>query len=143
LAERTLDGNTGHRLASLGSRFIAQILDSMLGFVPLLAFVGLAFVLELDDIIKGWMVILGCAFIVVYLLFQDGMGRGQSWGKRMQSIAVVDQRTGEPCGYRQSLARNASMILLNVIDCIFIFGRSRQRLGDMLAKTVVVYVERK
>jgi uncharacterized RDD family membrane protein YckC len=137
-----MEGDTQHRLAGLGPRLIAQILDSVLGFMPLIVFAVLAFLLGLDDVFKGWMVILGGVFVLVYLVFQDGMGRGQSWGKRMQSIAVVDQRTGEPCRYGQSLVRNLSLIVLNVVDCVFVFGRTRQRLGDIIAKTLVVYVPR-
>ena len=132
-----------HRLASLGSRLIAQIMDSILGFVPMIVFVVAAFILGLDDVFKGWMIVLGGLFILSYLLFQDGMGRGQSWGKRMQAIAVVDEASGAPCSYRQSLIRNVSMILLNVVDAVFIFGRTRQRLGDLFAKTLVVYIDRK
>lgn len=138
-----MEGDTQHRLAGLGPRLIAQILDSILGFMPLIVFALLAVALGLDDVIKGWMIILGGVFVLVYLVFQDGMGRGQSWGKRMQSIAVVDERTGEPCKYGQSLVRNVSLIVFNLIDCVFIFRRTRQRLGDIIAKTLVVNMPRK
>jgi hypothetical protein len=45
-----------------------------------------------------------------------------------------------PCTYSASLLRNFPLLLLGIVDWIFIVGRKQQRLGDLLATTVVVRV---
>ena len=72
-----------------------------------------------------------------YLLFSDGLGEGQSFGKKLVKIAVVDQSTGAPCTYGGSLLRNL-VRMLGVFDWAFVFGERRQRLGDKAANTIVV-----
>ena len=76
---------------------------------------------------------------VLYILFADGLGEGQSIGKRLLGIRVVDSRTGAPCTYRQSFVRNIFYII-GIFDWICIFGEQRQRLGDMVARTIVIDV---
>jgi len=78
-------------------------------------------------------------FFLAYLLFADGLDKGQSYGKRVVRTAVVDASNRMPCTYWKSLLRNLP-IFLGVIDWIFIFGRTRQRLGDKLAKTIVLKI---
>jgi uncharacterized RDD family membrane protein YckC len=56
--------------------------------------------------------------------------------------AVVDAATGRPCTFGKSFLRNFLLVVLGFIDWIFIFGRRRQRLGDMAANTLVVKVGR-
>jgi uncharacterized RDD family membrane protein YckC len=48
----------------------------------------------------------GIVVAAVYLLLKDGLPRGQSLGSRLAKIAVVDQKTGAPCTFRQSFIRN-------------------------------------
>ena len=131
-----------HAIAGLGARFGGQIIDTVIAFLPLLLFSIAAYVIGLEDVFNGLILILGIAFSFFYVIFADGMSSGQSWGKSLLAIAVVDARTGEPCTYGQSFVRNFSLLVLSVIDWIFIFGASRRRLGDLIAGTVVVYVPR-
>jgi uncharacterized RDD family membrane protein YckC len=120
-------------LASRGERLAGQLIDSFLAVLVLvLSFlVGIAVP-----------ILFGAGFIVAiaYLLFCDGFGNGQSIGKRALNIAVIDRRTGKPCTFGQSFLRNLLLMFLGVIDWVCIFGRMRQRLGDMAAKTIVVRV---
>ena len=83
---------------------------------------------------------IGVFLFVVYLLFADALPNGQSVGKRILGIAVVDGRTGRPCSVAQSFTRNLLLHLLGIFDWMSIFGRTRQRLGDMLARTSVIRV---
>jgi uncharacterized RDD family membrane protein YckC len=88
---------------------------------------------------------LGLAGVLVacaYLLLADALPHGQSFGKRVLDIAVIDQRTLQPCTFPQSLLRNLLLAFLGIFDWIFIFGGMRQRLGDMAAKTIVVRLKR-
>jgi uncharacterized RDD family membrane protein YckC len=83
-------------------------------------------------------VLIGASFALLYLLFQDGMEKGQSWGKKLVNTRVIDARTAKPCTFGQSFLRNLLLVLLNWIDWVFIFGYLRQRLGDRAAHTVVI-----
>jgi uncharacterized RDD family membrane protein YckC len=129
-----------NRPADLPARFCAQLIDATIAFIPLLFFTIFSVLLEFEMVLTGSIALLGLAFVATYMLFSDGMSRGQSWGKRMLKIAVVDERTGAPCTFGQSLVRNLSLGLLSIVDVLFIFGTARRRLGDILAKTVVVRV---
>ena len=121
--------------ASRISRIGAQLVDSVIIFAPLLiaSFVGV--VSERLAIIA---LIAAVIFALGYYFFADCMRNGQSLGKRALDLAVVHAETGEPCTAGQSFVRNILLYLLGPIDWIFIFGSRHQRLGDMLAGTIVV-----
>src|SRR5450631_4468444 len=74
---------------------------------------------------------------VGYMLFSDGLGEGQSFGKKLVKIAVVDQSTGAPYTHEASLFRNM-VRMRGVFDWAFALGERRQRLGDKAANTIVV-----
>jgi uncharacterized RDD family membrane protein YckC len=120
-------------LASLEARLGAQLLDFVVTLVILL------FSLLLWNVAVP-LGSLGLGAAVAYLLLADGLPRGQSIGKRVLGIAVIDRRTHRPCTFGESFVRNLSLMVLGFFDWIFIFGRARQRLGDMMASTVVVNV---
>lgn len=124
-------------LASPVTRFAAQILDSLIAFV--LALVTLYFAGRKPIAGIAW----GLLVFMAYTLLSDALPRGQSIGKRIMKIAVVDEKTMQPCTILKSFIRNISLLFLNVFDWIFIFGPKRQRLGDIFAKTTVVNTERR
>jgi uncharacterized RDD family membrane protein YckC len=72
-----------------------------------------------------------------YLLFADAAGGGQSLGKRLLSIKVVDAQSHQPCTYWQSFVRNLCLTI-GFLDVIFILGSKSQRLGDKGAGTIVI-----
>ena len=74
-----------------------------------------------------------------YFLFSDGFPHGQSIGKKLIGISVVNMHTGKPCSYLGSFLRNGPALILGALDAVLILFRRRQRLGDLLARTVVVY----
>src|SRR5262245_10864370 len=125
-----------HRdLASLGDRFIGQVLDSL---VAILAIICGAIPNAFSETIGSITLVAGIAFAFFYILFADGFSGGQSFGKRAMKTAVVDASTGQPCTFFKSFLRNILLSLLGIIDWIFIFGKKRQRLGDMAANTIVI-----
>ena len=118
-------------LATVWQRALGRLIDSLI-FIGLLIPGGLQ--------IGSYTFLLGTPLTIlafVYLFLADGLPRGRSLGKRVAGTAVVDAKTREPCGYLQSGGRNFAMIL-GLIDTICMVQRSRQRLGDMLAGTLVV-----
>jgi uncharacterized RDD family membrane protein YckC len=108
----------------------AQLIDAF--------FAGAGVVMSLFlGIVALPLLVLGIVAAVAYLLLADGLPHGQSIGKRAINIAVIDRRTRKPCTYGQSFLRNFLLMLLGIIDWVFIFGHTRQRLGDMAADTAV------
>ncbi|MBY0409065.1 MAG: RDD family protein [Burkholderiaceae bacterium] len=119
------------QLASIGDRFTAQFLDGLVALaVGAVMYLGANAVnLPMELAFLAWF---------LYLLFCDGLPGGQSIGKKFTKSSVVHVETGQPCGYMQSCVRNFCLLILGVIDCAFIIGKQRRRLGDFLAKTRVV-----
>ena len=73
----------------------------------------------------------------------DGSHNGQGWAKKLCSIKVIDSHNGNPCTFGQSFTRRLWLYLplLNIIDILCILGVKRQRIGDKLARTLVVEQE--
>ncbi len=129
-------------LASLGDRFIAHFIDYLI-FVSGLALSVIIIVMAAngDDLFWKIVGVIGrlCLFpVIFYRLCADGLEDGQSYGKRLMKICVVDATSGKPCTFLKSLLRQIPSVLLGIIDIVFIFSQSRQRLGDTIANTIVV-----
>jgi uncharacterized RDD family membrane protein YckC len=124
----------GLPLATFGERFAGHFLDSALtcGGVALGTYIGTSL---------GVGAAPALAMFAGYLLFSDGLGDGQSFGKKMVKIAVIDKTTGRPCGYGRSFVRNIARVF-GLFDWIFMVGERRQRLGDKAANTIVVRLPR-
>jgi uncharacterized RDD family membrane protein YckC len=129
-------------LASLGDRFIAHFIDYIIFVLGLVLSITTIVMAEKDDTLFGQ--ILGfvgrlCLFpVAFYRLCADGLEDGQSYGKRLMKICVIDATSGKPCTFLKSLVRQIPPLFLGIIDIVFIFSQSRQRLGDTIANTIVV-----
>jgi len=138
------------RLASLGDRLIALILDTiLLGAVFAAAGMWTAVrwggVTESGFEMSGKPALIAMGFVILvgflyYWLFEGLFGA--TLGKGIVGIQVRDLGGGK-CGLGASLIRN----ILRIIDAlvvylvgflIAVFSKLRQRLGDHLARTVVV-----
>ena len=137
-------------IARLGDRLIAIVLDTILGGVAfavlgMYAAVRLGGVTESGFSLEGKpaLVGIGSALVVGFLYYWllEGIF-GATLGKAIIGIRVRD-KSGGPCGLKPSLIRN----LMRLIDglgvyllgfLVALFSKLRQRLGDHLAKTVVV-----
>lgn len=122
-------------LAGRGDRLVAQFIDS---FVAILVIILAAFISGISEKIGEIVVLFGLLFAVFYVLCADGLKGGQSYGKQIMRICVIDATSGKPCTFMKSFIRNIPLAFLGIIDWIFIFSEKRQRLGDMLANTIVV-----
>lgn len=116
-------------LAGLGARFAAQTIDKIITILILI---------PANIQPETLAALLSLLAFFSYCLFADSFGYGQSIGKRIIGIAVVDEKSGKPCTLGKSFVRNISLLLLGVLDVVLIFGKERKRLGDMLARTKVV-----
>ena len=149
-------------LAGIGSRCIALVVDSMIqGFCFLaLFFLGILLLTLLPGLPTiqhkvsagvdpaKWAVaiLIFVPFLLQwgYFTLFEAFWKGQTPGKRLLHLRVI-QQSGRPIGLFESMGRN----LLRIIDmipgfylvgavCIFA-TRRQQRLGDMVAGTLVVH----
>lgn len=92
----------------------------------------------------------------LYLLVKDGLFHGQSFGKIIMKLQVVDANSEKPISLVTSIERNAILVLPNLFRFIPFFGTlllilvyvwetyllythsDGQRWGDQFAKTKVV-----
>ena len=135
----------GYRLAGVGSRALAQLLDVLvLVAVLILLNFGATFLAFLDRAIAtGLFLFLAFLIPILYFVLSEGLGNGQTLGKRTQGIRVR-MADGTPVGLEAAILRNllrpADMIpppYLIGLASIFLSDRA-QRLGDLVAGTVVV-----
>src|SRR4029453_1848022 len=112
-------------------RFLAAYLDSM-------------------SVIVGWFLFRNSGSLVylvgaaAYMLLRDSIG-GQSLGKLLVGLVVVNLHTGQPCGWEDSalphvffIVPGANGVAIFLESITLVRDRQGQRLGDRLAQTQVV-----
>ncbi len=164
-------GNYAYEKAPIGKRIAAYLLDCLIGFGPviILGLIGAQSIMHLiargSDLTLsnvealGFVTVLllfGGGWAIIYLLFRDGFGRGQSWGKKAFGLMVVSLDDNQPCTRGKSFVRNIfawiiSVVLnwipvLNILSgiaepIIALIHPSGQRIGDMVGRTQVIAVE--
>ncbi|WP_462381421.1 RDD family protein [Pseudomonas sp. Marseille-QA0892] len=127
-------------LASVTRRAASKAIDGSAALLIFLAvrFTATALLIHVPEITARGVNIAACIAAFAYLLLADALPNGQSIGKRLLSIAVVDRNVFRPATLTQSVTRNAGALI--ILDWIWIFLESRTRLGDMYAKTIVIQV---
>jgi uncharacterized RDD family membrane protein YckC len=139
-----------YRVAGLGARFLAWLADALLLMV--FGVIGGLLAVPLDVARPG----LGTALTLLwmfgltwgYFLFFEWLWSGQTPGKRLVGLRVIQWR-GTALSFWQAAGRN----LLRVVDALPAFyavgfvvaagNRESRRLGDLVAGTLVVHVERR
>jgi len=154
--------------SSSGMRIIAYIIDSIIAGLPLTILVPLAIIPFLTYtqvtgqpggpspagpnvvlvILMVIIVLLGLAWSLFYYLLRDGFGAGQSWGKKICGLMVVNLDNNMPCDKGKSFVRNiviwalSALGGLSIVELIVLLVHDRgYRLGDMLARTQVINVD--
>ncbi len=147
----------GYRVAGIGSRFLAALIDSVLILllqlvvnlgVLLVARFAFGFSLSGSDTGLAWLLglfgLIAFAFLWGYYIFFEILWNGQSPGKRWVGLRVI-RMDGTPITLTESIIRN----LVRLVDflpayygvgvvAMFINSQAR-RLGDLAAGTVVVH----
>jgi uncharacterized RDD family membrane protein YckC len=135
--------------ARMGDRTAAVLVDHMLlTFAVFLYFLFWSFS-DLTRIAKAIVPVLlfsiGVGFLLslVYFTLFEGTA-GQTPGKKMQSIRVVDEVSLKPVGMQRALIRNL-LRLVDVLPVFYIVGfiltavdDRKRRLGDRLVHTIVI-----
>ncbi len=125
-------------LASVNRRLAARLIDCAIAVLIFLTvkFGAGALSAVVPAITPKTVLLLACFSGFTYFLLADALPNGQSLGKRLLSIATVDQKTLKGCSVSQSFTRNSGVLM--IVDWVWIFMESRTRLGDMFAKTIVI-----
>jgi uncharacterized RDD family membrane protein YckC len=139
-------------LAGVGSRFIAILVDYLIwGFVFLILGIVAAIIIPalhfFGGISANWAI--GIFVLIVFLLqwgyfaLFEAFGNGRTPGKRVARIRVIHQ-SGRGINFVEALARNLVRFVdylpgFYAVGIVAIFlSRRNQRLGDMVAGTLVV-----
>lgn len=140
-------------LAGIGSRFIAMLIDYLIwGFAFfiffLLALVAIPAMTIAGRVSANWTI--GIALLIVFVMHWgyfalfEAFNNGRTPGKRVAKIRVIHQ-SGRGINFVESLARNLvryvdALPSFYAVGIVVIFlSRRNQRLGDMVAGTLVVH----
>ena len=136
----------GERHTSVFSRLAAKVIDALV--VVAIFFLG-------ETLLSN----VGLALAAAFSAVQDGLGDGQSIGKRIMGLRVVDDVSGASCNFRNSFLRNFPFTLAVIfvtVPALWVFFilltlpvlglelyllftvDSGIRLGDVLGNTLVV-----
>lgn len=136
-----------YRLASLGSRILAHVLDFLIIITVIygIAAVGIAIGGVLDpEVGISLTVVFAVAFPFLYFILLEGLWNGTTVGKKAVGIRVR-MADGTPVTFGGALGRNllrpADMLPgLYFVGIVAIMTNPRsQRIGDIVAGTVVVH----
>lgn len=135
-----------YRLAGMGSRALAHLVDiSIVGVSMIVIMIGVGVVVGLLNgaIAMGVTMFLWFLLPILYFVLFEGLGNGQTLGKRMLGIRVR-MADGTPIGLEGAIFRNllrpADVLpgpYLVGLASIFLSARA-QRIGDLVAGTIVV-----
>ncbi len=141
-------------IAGIGSRFVALVIDYLIWTAAFIAlFIVAAIILPALHVFarvsENWAI--GIFLLLIFLLqwgyftLFEAFGNGRTPGKRVMKIHVI-HRSGRAISFVESLARN----LVRFVDSLpppnfyavgvvtMFLNRQNQRLGDMVAGTLVV-----
>jgi uncharacterized RDD family membrane protein YckC len=103
--------------APIGERCIALLIDSAIGTILTYVCIG-----------------------IFYDCFKDGIREGQSFGKGLMNLRVVDYYSGSPATLGQSFIRNCVCGWLDAVCCFLVvfLNTEGRRIGDQVAGTIVI-----
>lgn len=133
-------------LASPGIRLVALIIDLLIYTIPaIVVYIIFGGADDLDDLSRvgsGLSTVINIAIFIVQTILLAT--RGQTIGKIVMKIRIVDADTGEhPGGWRIIMLRVIAhtILILTIIylpiDSLFIFRKDRRTIHDLIAQTRV------
>jgi len=139
-----------YKLAGIGARLSAFIIDSLIQFLAILLCIGILFGINRQLVRIGVATSPGAflaAFLVITFVIYFGyyatfemLMNGQTIGKRLFGLRVI-RDNGQPIEFAQSLIRGLVRITLDMMYVglfVILFSKKHKRLGDMAAGTIVV-----
>ncbi|MDI6724518.1 MAG: RDD family protein [Methanobacterium sp.] len=146
--------NSEFELASLGRRIIAYLVDMFVLVIIVTVVLIPIFIIQYiyfsyDEILMELVSNLLFVFIMFgYFIVMEGpLGKGRTIGKMALKLRVIKEKDNSRISYGQSIVRN----LLRIVDGFFFYivgmilissSKKNQRLGDNVAKTLVITEKR-
>lgn len=146
--------NREFELASLGRRIIAYLVDMLVLVIIVTVVLIPIFIIQYiyfsyDEILMELVSNLLFVFIMFgyFILMEGPLGKGRTIGKRALKLRVIKEKDNSRISYGQSIVRN----LLRIVDGFFFYivgmllissSKKNQRLGDNVAKTLVITEKR-
>lgn len=146
--------NGSYSKASLGDRFLASLLDGFIVAalsIPSLIFyfIGIANLTSYDPgSAFQFFVFAALLYILplIYVFIKDGLGEGQSWGKKALGLMVVYLPDNTPCTIGQSCLRSLVTSLFAIVPFVgwliepimVLAADDGRRLADKAASTQVI-----
>lgn len=147
--------NQKYPKASLGNRFLASLLDGLISLslsIPAIIFfaIGMAKADSYYDkdgaIGLFFIAVLFYIIPLVYNFIKDGLGQGQSWGKKALDLMVINLDNNAPCDKGKSFFRNFISGLVAIIPFVgwliepimVLATEDGRKLGDKAANTQVI-----
>lgn len=174
--ENIQDGGYVYPKATVGKRILAFVIDSLIGGIPVAILIPLALIpfftaVRSYDyygntfqsatnvgmiIMIVFVSLIGFGWSLFYFLLRDSFGAGQSWGKKICGLMVVNLDDNKPCSKGKSFVRNIFAWLFTAVfswvpvlnavaglaePIIALIHEKGQRVGDMVARTQVIDIE--
>lgn len=145
-------GPVRYRKASIGKRLVAFLIDSFIAFAPVVLAFGLMFgaltnLAEAGAGVGFLLFVAAIGWTFYYRLTKDGRANGQSIGKSLLDLMVIDTETNRPCTRGKSALREIVMLGLDALPFGFlvepiaaIVDDDGRRIGDRAANTQVIEV---
>lgn len=154
--------------AGVGKRILAYVIDGIISLLPMMIFLPVAVIPFIRYsqvqsqfggpyhagpgagmiILLVFAILIGGGWSLFYFLFRDGFGEGQSWGKKVCGLMVVNLDNNRPCDKGKSFLRNIILWVLNAMAglsivelIVFLVHEKGHRLGDMVGRTQVIEIE--
>ncbi len=152
--ENQLIENQQYKKAPLSDRFVAGLLDGLISTalsIPAIVFLIIGNInasIHNNENAGGLISITIFLYLIpiTYSLIKDGLGDGQSWGKRAVNLMVVNLDDNVPCNIEKSFFRNFISSILLIIPLLgwlieplmVIMTIDGRKLGDKAANTQVI-----
>ena len=121
-----------YELANVWYRWLANTIDLII-IAFLILIIG-KFTMQLG-VTNEALAVYPVLFLYFYIVSR--IYPSQTVGKKILGIATVDSQTLSPPKFWQVIVRNLFKFF-GFFDAVFIFRQNRQRLGDLVAKTIVI-----
>ena len=145
----------------IGDRIIAFILDWIIYTIPILPGIIVIVLSVINNSYTGTrygydvpigiiigiiLLLLGYIVRIVYSFIKDGIGNGQSYGKKVMGLMVIDLRSNTPINKGQSVLRRAVYVATLLVPIagpfiepiMVLINEKGKRLGDMASSTQVI-----
>jgi len=130
--------------AGLGSRFLAHLVDSFVVMIPMLPGFLLLAGGKSAQVIGSILIFIAFCWALYYGICKDGFEGGQSYGKKMNNLMVIDIMTNRTCTKGKSFLRALGFAIPyvgGIIEIVMVLASDKgRRLGDLFAGTQVIEV---